>query len=37
MPQFGSHAGQVEFRGVDEAGVVHLSLEPDEVEPRGTS
>jgi Fe-S cluster biogenesis protein NfuA len=27
MPQFGSHAGQVEFRGVDEAGVVHLSLE----------
>jgi Fe-S cluster biogenesis protein NfuA len=27
MPQFGSHAGQVGFRGVDDAGVVHLSLE----------
>jgi len=27
MPQLGPHAGQVEFRGVDEAGVIHLSLE----------
>ena len=27
MPKLGPHAGQVEFRGVDEAGVVHLSLE----------
>jgi len=27
MSQSGPHAGQVEFRGVDEAGVVHLSLE----------
>ena len=26
MPQLGAHAGRVEFRGVDEAGVVHLSL-----------
>jgi Fe-S cluster biogenesis protein NfuA len=28
MPQLGPHAGQVEFDGVDEAGVVHLRLEP---------
>ena len=28
MPQLGPHAGQLEFRGVDEAGVVRLSLEP---------
>jgi Fe-S cluster biogenesis protein NfuA len=27
MPELGPHAGQAEFRGVDEAGVVHLSLE----------
>jgi Fe-S cluster biogenesis protein NfuA len=27
MPQFGPHAGQVEFRGVDEAGIIHLGLE----------
>ncbi len=27
MPQFGAHAGQVEFRGVDDQGVIHLSLE----------
>jgi len=27
MPQLGAHAGQVEFRGVDDHGVIHLSLE----------
>jgi Fe-S cluster biogenesis protein NfuA len=27
MPQLGAHAGQVEFDGVDEAGVIHLRLE----------
>jgi Fe-S cluster biogenesis protein NfuA len=27
MPQLGPHAGQVEFVGVDEAGVIHLRLE----------
>ena len=27
MPQLGAHAGQVEFRGVDETGVIRLSLE----------
>jgi Fe-S cluster biogenesis protein NfuA len=27
MPQLGPHAGQVEFDGVDEAGVIHLRLE----------
>ena len=27
MPQLGAHAGQVEFEGVDDRGVIHLSLE----------
>ena len=27
MPQLGAHAGQVEFMGVDDQGVIHLSLE----------
>jgi Fe-S cluster biogenesis protein NfuA len=27
MPQLGPHAGQAEFDGVDEAGVIHLRLE----------
>jgi Fe-S cluster biogenesis protein NfuA len=27
MPQLGQHAGQAEFDGVDEAGVIHLRLE----------
>jgi Fe-S cluster biogenesis protein NfuA len=27
MPQLGAHAGQVEFTGLDEAGVIHLRLE----------
>ena len=27
MPQLGAHAGQVEFQGVDDQGVIHLSLE----------
>jgi Fe-S cluster biogenesis protein NfuA len=27
MPQLGAHAGQAEFMGVDELGVIHLSLE----------
>jgi Fe-S cluster biogenesis protein NfuA len=27
LPQFGSHAGKVEYRGLDDQGVVHLRLE----------
>ena len=27
MPQLGAHAGQVDFAGVDDQGVIHLSLE----------
>jgi Fe-S cluster biogenesis protein NfuA len=27
MPQLGAHAGQAEFRGVDDQGVIHVSLE----------
>ena len=27
LPQFGSHAPQVEYRGVDDQGVIHLRLE----------
>jgi Fe-S cluster biogenesis protein NfuA len=27
LPQFGSHAGQVEFGGIDDRGVIHLRLE----------
>ena len=27
MPQLGAHAGQVEFMGVDDEGIIHLSLE----------
>ena len=28
MPQLGAHAGRVDFEGVDDQGVIHLSLEP---------
>jgi Fe-S cluster biogenesis protein NfuA len=27
MPQLGAHAGRVDFEGVDDQGVIHLSLE----------
>jgi Fe-S cluster biogenesis protein NfuA len=27
LPQFGSHAGKVEYRGIDDQGIVHLRLE----------
>jgi Fe-S cluster biogenesis protein NfuA len=27
LPQFGSHAGKVEYRGIDDQGLVHLRLE----------
>ena len=28
LPQLGAHAGRVDFEGVDDQGVIHLSLEP---------
>ena len=27
LPQFGAHAGKVEYRGIDDQGIVHLRLE----------